>query len=233
MAENIIKSVNRVKDHGEVFTPKKIVNLMIDQPEIKAKTNELRATFLEPSAGEGAFLTELLARKLETALRESRDARSFGVNCLIGLSSLYGIELLEDNVEVLVMNMNDTFRDFYREKVQTQFGKTPSAKVLNSAKVIIRANIAQGDALKRTTNDGNPIIFSEWTSITRKKEYVQRTEYTFDEIVEGEEPTGNVKGATEQLDLFSLDEDPQDAKSVQYAICKWSDIYLEKIISLD
>ena len=46
-------------------------------------------------------------------------------------------------------------------------------------------------------------------------------------------PTGNVKGATEQLDLFSLDEDHQDAKSVQYAICKWPDIYLEKIISLD
>ena len=51
MAENLIKSVNRVKDHGEVFTPKKIVDLMIDQPEIKAKTNDLRATFLEHSAG--------------------------------------------------------------------------------------------------------------------------------------------------------------------------------------
>lgn len=233
MAENLIKSVNRVKDHGEVFTPKKIVDLMIDQPEIKAKTNDLRATFLEPSAGEGAFLTELLARKLETALRESRDARSFGVNCLIGLSSLYGIELLEDNVEVLVMNMNDTFRDFYRDKVQDQFREKLSAKILSSAKVIIRANMAQGDALKRKTSDGEPIIFSEWTPVDNKNGYVQRTEYTFDAIVEDAAPTGNVKGATEQLDLFSLDEDHQDAKSVQYAICKWPDIYLEKIISLD
>lgn len=233
MEENLIKSTNRVKDHGEVFTPKKIVKFMIDQPEIKAKANDLQATFLEPSAGEGAFLTELLVRKLETALRQSHDARSFGENCLIGLSSLYGIELLEDNVEVLVMNMNDAFRDFYRNKVRTQFGKNPSTKVLNSAKVIIRANMAQGDALKRITSDGKPIIFSEWTPVDNKNGYVQRTEYTFDAIVEDAEPTGNVKGATEQLDLFSLDEDSQNAKSVQYAICKWPNIYLEKIISLD
>lgn len=231
--ENLIKSTNRVKDHGEVFTPKKIVKFMIDQPEIKAKANDLQATFLEPSAGEGAFLTELLVRKLETALRQSHDARSFGENCLIGLSSLYGIELLEDNVEVLVMNMNDAFRDFYRNKVRTQFGKNPSTKVLNSAKVIIRANMAQGDALKRITSDGKPIIFSEWTPVDNiKSGHVQRTEYTFNAIVEGTGPTGNVRGATEQLELFSLDEGPQDTKSVQYAICKWSDIYLEKVISL-
>lgn len=233
MEENLIKSVNRVKDHGEVFTPKKIVDLMIDQPEIKAKTNDLQATFLEPSAGEGAFLTELLARKLKTALRVSRDARAFGINCLIGLSSLYGIELLEDNVEVLVMNMNDAFRDFYRDKVQTQFGKKPSAKVLNSAKVIIRANMTQGDALKRTTSDGNPIIFSEWSSVTDRSNYVQRTEYTFDAIVEDAEPTGNVRGVTEQLDLFNLDDSSQGTKSLQYAICKWTDIYLGKVIELD
>lgn len=233
MTENLIKSAERVKEHGEVFTPQKIVKMMIDQPEIAAKANDLYAKFLEPSAGEGAFLTELLTRKLKVALKQSKDAREFGTNCLIGLSSLYGIELLEDNVEVLVMNMNDTFRDFYRDKVQAQFRKKPSAKILSSAKVIIRANMAQGDALKRKTSDGEPIIFSEWAPVDNKNGYVQRTEYTFDAIVEDAAPTGNVKGATEQLDLFSLDEDPQDAKSVQYAICKWPDIYLEKIISLD
>lgn len=233
MTENLIKSADRVKDHGEVFTPKRIVDLMINQPEITAKVNDLRATFLEPSAGEGAFLTELLARKLEVALKQSKNASSFGVNCLIGLASLYGIELLEDNVEVLVMNMNDVFRDYYRDTVQSEFNKKPSAKILNSAKVIIRANMAQGDALKRTASDGNPIIFSEWAPVDNKKGYVQRTEYTFDAIVEGTDPTGNVKGASEQLDLFNLDDDSQDTKQAQYAICKWSDIYLEKVITSD
>ena len=55
MLEKIIKSADRVKNIGEVFTPKKTVDFMLDQPEIKTKVNSLTATFLEPSAGEGAF----------------------------------------------------------------------------------------------------------------------------------------------------------------------------------
>ena len=64
MSEKIIKSADRVKNIGEVFTPQKTVDFMLDQPEIKAKVNSLTATFLEPSAGEGAFLVEILKRKL-------------------------------------------------------------------------------------------------------------------------------------------------------------------------
>ena len=56
MTEKLIKSKIRVKKHGEVFTPKSIVNLMLNQPEIQEKLNSLTSTFLEPTAGEGAFL---------------------------------------------------------------------------------------------------------------------------------------------------------------------------------
>ena len=87
MSEKIIKSADRVKDIGEVFTPKKTVDFMLDQPEIKEKVNSLTATFLEPSAGEGAFLTEILHRKLLVAQKQSNSARKFGENCLIALSS--------------------------------------------------------------------------------------------------------------------------------------------------
>ena len=58
----LIKSSERVRTLGEVFTPRRIVELMLDQPEITAKINDLSATFLEPSAGEGAFLVEILRR---------------------------------------------------------------------------------------------------------------------------------------------------------------------------
>lgn len=228
MTENLIKSADRVKDHGEVFTPRRIVNLMLDQPEIAAKINDLYATFLEPSAGEGAFLTELVSRKMKVALEKSSSAKEYGINCLIALSSLYGIELLEDNVEVLVMNMNDTFRDEYRQQIGKSFNDEPDQKVLKSAKVIIRANMAQGDALKRTTSDGSPIIFSEWAS-TKRQDYVQRTEYTFDAIVEGAAPTGTVSGSSEQLNLFALDESPTEDKQIRYAPCEWINIYKEKL----
>lgn len=46
VSEIIIKSASRVKLHGEVFTPKLTVDLMLDQPEITAKINNLSATFL-------------------------------------------------------------------------------------------------------------------------------------------------------------------------------------------
>lgn len=56
--ESLIKSADRVKDHGEVFTPKRIVNLMLDQPEIQAKINDLQATFLNlPQEKEHSWLS--------------------------------------------------------------------------------------------------------------------------------------------------------------------------------
>ena len=83
MNERIIKSTDRVKDLGEVFTPKKIVDLMLNQPEITAKINDLHATFLEPSAGEGAFLVELLKRKLNVAKAQSKNVKEMQNNFLL------------------------------------------------------------------------------------------------------------------------------------------------------
>lgn len=227
MIEKNIKSADRVKDHGEVFTPKRIVNLMLNQPEITAKINELDATFLEPSAGEGAFLTELLSRKMKVAFHKSQNHYEYGVNCLIGLASLYGIELLEDNVKSLVMNMNNVFHDEYCELIQHHYKVQPDKRILKSAHIIINANMAQGNALTRLDSKGNPIIFSEWATIKSKKNLVQRTEYTFDQIIEEAESNGSVRDATEQLDLFALDDGQSVQESFQYVPCKWENIYQE------
>ena len=99
MSEKIIKSADRVKNIGEVFTPQKTVDFMLDQPEIKAKVNSLTATFLEPSAGEGAFLVEILKRKLLYAKTQANGKKDLQNKFLQALSTLYGIELMEDNVE--------------------------------------------------------------------------------------------------------------------------------------
>lgn len=55
MKDRIIKDIGRVRDYGEVFTPKWVVEKMLDQPEVNAKVRSLTATFLEPSAGEELF----------------------------------------------------------------------------------------------------------------------------------------------------------------------------------
>lgn len=42
---------------------------------------------------------------MKVALEQSKNIAKFEDNCLLALSSLYGIELMEDNVEMLVMNV--------------------------------------------------------------------------------------------------------------------------------
>lgn len=157
---------------------------MLDQPEIKSKVNDLTATFLEPSAGERAFLTGILKRKMKVALKQSSTLKEFDQNSLIGLSTLYGIELLEDNVEMLVMNMYSEFLKDYSAGV-TQFKDKINNKVLKSAKVIIQANMVQGNTLEGTKNDGSPIILSEWQLLPAKYgiQKDQRREQTFNSIL--------------------------------------------------
>lgn len=225
MPERIIKSTDRVKDIGEVFTPKRTVKLMLDQPEITEKINDLNATFLEPAAGEGAFLVELLKRKLDVAKEQSKDATEMQNNFLLALSTLYGIELMEDNMEMLVMNMSNTFQHIYYHTFDMH---DQDIKVVKSANVIISANMAQGNALTYKTSTGAPIIFSEWKSLHNGK--VKRTEYTFESIIEGGADTGTVQSNYEQLDLFA---DPEEQilskEEKEYLPCKWKDIYKRKI----
>jgi hypothetical protein len=207
--ERLIKSARRVKEHGEVFTPQHIVKLMLDQEELKPDLNSLTATFLEPAAGEGAFLTEILRRKLRLARKLGNNFTEYEENALLALSSLYGIELLEDNVELLAMNMLSVFYQDYLQVVN-QAGGRENAHVLESAKIIISANMAQGDALTQTTKDGSPIVFSEWQLLSPKRgiRKVQRTEYTLVAIMSGGTPVDDVgkSHGSEQLDLFGPEE---------------------------
>ncbi len=232
MKEKIIKSADRVKDLGEVFTPKRIVNLMLDQREITSKIIDLHATFLEPSAGEGAFLVELLKRKLQVASKLSKSSRTFNTNSLIALSTLYGIEYMEDNVEMLVMNMILTFKEMYSQILLADFSNSkPEKNILRSAQTIIKANIAQGDTLKGITADGKPIIFSEWKIIKGRPKKVRRLEYTFESIINSDETE---KKSFKEMDLFTghySEESREQEKEPDkvYAIVKWSDIYKEEL----
>ena len=112
------KSKKRIEEHGEIFTPPAIVKLMLNQSEIQKKINNLSATFLEPAAGEGAFLIELLKMKMNVARKESKNIKDYDYNVLLALSSLYGIELLSDNLRQLRTNLMVTFKNIYQNEVK-------------------------------------------------------------------------------------------------------------------
>lgn len=229
--ERLIKSSQRVKDHGEVFTPHRVVTLMLDQPEIKRALNSLTATFLEPAAGEGAFLTEILSRKLVLASQLSDSIEAFEQKALIALTSLYGIELLVDNTELLVTHM---YRVFYQEYLRqiSKYHASENKKVVKSALTILKANLVQGDALTGKNKNGDDIVFSEWTLLPVKRgvQKVQRTEYTLEAIrTDGPSLDGQPQvHGSEELTLFDLEEDPEKITPDKFEPVPLLEIFREK-----
>lgn len=242
--EQLIKSKKRVQQHGEVFTPKKIVNLMLDQEELQENLRDLSSTFLEPSAGEGAFLTEILRRKLKISSQISRTREEYDENALIALSSLYGIELLEDNVELLVMNMIITFSNEYTQVVLADFNVKSDdvvmGHVIDSAKTIIRANMVQGNALTHLNDRGEPLVFSEWQLLPVKRgvRKVQRILYTFDAIIDqgNAEVTVQVEQPKyEEIDMFAdlFVDDESETPLVKYVPVKLTEVYKELVEAIE
>jgi ubiquinone/menaquinone biosynthesis C-methylase UbiE len=83
---SLIKSKERVKDLGEVFTPPELVNEMLNK--LPPDCWEPEKTFLEPACGTGNFLVEILKRKLDA-----------GHTPLQALSTIFAIDIMDDNVK--------------------------------------------------------------------------------------------------------------------------------------
>lgn len=238
--EKIIKNKNRVQNHGEVFTPKRIVRKMLDLPRVREACQNLTSTFLEPAAGEGIFLVEILKRKINMVEKNyGKDLTSYENYSLLALSTLYGVELLEDNAQRCVMNMYQAYYESYH-KISTKYGKNVKSKVLDSAKLIISKNIVQGNFLTRLSPSGNPLIFNEWKAINLNEEIkilkVQRTEYTLNDILEGvEKENGETLTYTEEVeqlnlfDLYNYEEDfIEEKKRMKFIPIKITDVYKEE-----
>ncbi|NLK09035.1 MAG: methylase [Firmicutes bacterium] len=238
--EKLINSRKRVRKHGEVFTPRRIVRKMLDMPAINEASQALTTTFLEPGVGEGVFLVEILNRKLHMVERQYGESLVQYENySLLALSTLYGIELLEDNVKVCAMNLYQAFYDAYYRQL-TKFDRKRKPSVVDSARLIIAKNIVQGDFLKKTSADGYPVVFSEWKATNLEREprtiMVQRTEYTLPEIEAGiiniDGSVSNPKLKTGQLPLPFLHEDCHQPE-MRYLPAKITLVYREEQEQID
>lgn len=144
--ERLIKSKDRVRKYAEVFTPKWVVKLMVDNLEEYNGPLTIEATVLEPACGEGVFLIEILERKLKKAAQKNNPKQE----ALRALKSLYGIDIQEDNVIICRQNLFDMWKAFVKN--------TNSDDEIN-AHDILQKNIVVGNFLTKTKNDGTPI---EW-----------------------------------------------------------------------
>ena len=168
---SIVKSKQRVADHGEVFTPAWMVEAMLDL--VKDETERIDARFLEPACGSGNFIVHILKRKLaavEIKFGKSEFERRH--YALAAMMYIYGIELLPDNIsecranvlEILAEHLNlDESDDLYR-----------------AASNVLALNLVHGDALTMLTHGGQPITFAEWGYLGKGK--FMRRDFRFDAL---------------------------------------------------
>jgi SAM-dependent methyltransferase len=175
---NQVKSKKRVADHGEVFTNEREVNAMLDL--VKNETERIDSRFLEPACGNGNFLAEVLKRKIAVVDgRYSKSQLEWERYAVIAISSIYGVEILEDNANECRARLYKLFDDRY----STLFKDKCKDECRKSVHFILNRNILWGDALDFTNPETKqPIVFSEWSAVNGS--LLKRRDYIFRFLVE-------------------------------------------------
>lgn len=165
----LIRSKQRVADHGEVFTPDWMVEAMLDL--VKGETERIDARFLEPACGSGNFLVPVLQRKLAAVeAKFSRADFNRRHYSLLGLMCIYGIELLSDNISECRANLLEVLSEYL------QLSATDD--LYRAASKVLSENLIHGDALTMKNIDGAPITFAEWGYLGKGK--FQRRDFRLD-----------------------------------------------------
>lgn len=168
---SLVRSRQRVADHGEVFTPGWLVESMLDL--VREETERIDSRFLEPACGSGNFLVPVLRRKLAAVeLKYGRSEFEKRHYALLGLMCIYGIELLEDNIAECRDNLLRIFTEYLALDRTEDLSK--------AATYVLSQNVIHGDALTMLTHEGEAITFAEWGYLGKGR--YQRRDFRFDTL---------------------------------------------------
>ena len=185
-----VVSKRRVAQHGEVLTGRREVSAMLDL--VKSETERIDSRFLEPACGTGNFLAEILERKLRVVeARYGKSQLDYERYAILAVSSVYGIDILEDNVRQCRQRLFGIFDLNYLRL----FKNKSHDDCRESVRYILERNIILGDALSLKTVGDNPkpIVFSEWSPVNGSM--LKRRDFTFHGLLE--------HAAIKELPLFS------------------------------
>jgi hypothetical protein len=173
VGEELVKSRQRVSDHGEVFTPGWLVEDMLKL--VYGESDRIDSRFLEPACGSGNFLKPVFIRKLVTVqTKYGKSEFEKKHNALFSLMCIYGIDILKDNTEECREGLLEIYADYLKVK--------PGDCWYEAAKNVLGVNILQGDALTLTTDEGHPIVFPEWGYLGSGK--FQRRDFRYDALTQ-------------------------------------------------
>lgn len=145
-----MRSPERARELGEVFTPEHVVNDVLDLVGDLGYSS----TYLEPGCGSGNFLVQILNRKFR-AVRELPEVKQglksntlldVEVKSLIALASIYGVDISPINIEESKERMFRAFCDSYLKLTKLSMIPDNFAQAITR---IISQNIILGDMLNR------------------------------------------------------------------------------------
>ena len=175
--EKQIKEKSRVSNFGEVLTSKREVLDMLNL--VNTETLRLDSRFLEPACGDGNFLTEVLNFKLDILQKNySKNQYEFEKFSIQIFTSIYGIDILEDNIISARERLFNQYFDLYDKKFKSNINQ----KLLDCIKYILKLNLVHADALslKKVKND-KFIIFSVWSLVNDK---IKRRDFEFKNLID-------------------------------------------------
>lgn len=166
MKQELIQSKKRIAEFGEVYTPKWIVDNMLNLlPKEIWNETDLYKRFLEPSCGTGNFLLEILERKLKTLTRICNgDIKIYEKKSMLVIASIYGIDILYDNVLKTRERLFNCFKHYYFG-FNNRINQKPFLEGIN---YLLEKNILHGNAITMVKVDENmndtstQIEFCEW-----------------------------------------------------------------------
>ncbi|MFN4146883.1 MAG: SAM-dependent DNA methyltransferase [Runella sp.] len=202
-----VKSKKRVADHGEVFTNEREVNAMLDL--VKHETERIESRFLEPACGNGNFLAEVLHRKLNVVnQRYAKSQIEWERYAVLAVSSMYGVDILEDNAQ----ECRERLYRLFDQRYTALFEDRCKDDCRQSIKFLLARNILWGDALDFTNPlTKQPIVFSEWSAVNGY--LMKRRDFMFRFLVE---KTHQFSLFNDQGNAAAIDEPVKDFPLVHF-----------------
>ncbi len=228
-----VRSKKRVVDHGEVFTNEREVKAMCDL--VRNECERIDSRFLEPACGNGNFLAEIISRKLDVVkARYKRNSYDYERYSILAVSSIYGVDILQDNVDECRARLYEIWEKEYKSICKRECNDDAR----NAVRYILGKNILCGNALTLMCVDENqkdtdqPIIFPEWSLLDKTK--LKRRDFCFDVLLKAnEKPSGNA----EQLSMFEQENDlseylylhPVTGEYMPKPVCEYMPVHYKKI----
>ena len=160
---------------------------------VKEEAERIDSRFLEPACGTGNFLVEIMSRKMEAVRRQFVKNRfEYDQASAMAVSSMYGVELLPDNVDACRNRLLTQYLETYRQHQHQE----ASPELERCISFLLRKNILCGDALTMLRDNGEPVTFCEWTFIGTGRK-VKRRDFELSELlrnVEYDKPKAGEEG---------------------------------------